>query len=100
MENLTLAISINHNWLNASNGQEVWQFLRREWQAVKAKLERDSFDTERGVKRSPWLFSKVLHAISRVFSMVFCVFFSFNDARWFSMPFHGFPMLLGFAFFR
>ncbi|CAL1147980.1 unnamed protein product, partial [Cladocopium goreaui] len=48
VENLTLAISINHNWLNASNVEEVWQFLHAEFERVKEKIDDviDAFESE------------------------------------------------------
>eukprot|EP00439_Symbiodinium_sp_Y106_P039914 s3123_g4.t2 len=48
VENLTMTISINHNWLNASNAPQVWHFLRSEWQSVREKIGdlQDTFDSE------------------------------------------------------
>ncbi|CAE7329447.1 jmjd4 [Symbiodinium natans] len=47
VENLTMTISINHNWLNASNAVQVWTFLRSEWQSVREKIGdlQDTFDS-------------------------------------------------------
>jgi len=41
VENLTLAISINHNWLNASNVERVWTFLQERFLTVQGKIGED-----------------------------------------------------------
>lgn len=47
VENLTDAVSINHNWLNATNAAQVWEFLKKELAAVHDAISdvRDSFDS-------------------------------------------------------
>ncbi|CAE8635775.1 unnamed protein product [Polarella glacialis] len=47
VENLTFAVSINHNWLNASNAEKVWGFLEAEMEAVHKTIGdlQDTFET-------------------------------------------------------